>query len=112
MRPFFPFARAHQKISIKMHSIESRFPVGPSNILFAAGVHVCTFQLGNFIGSEVVKCKKDADGFCASGPDMLFLHPSLITSFCTDRRFGRMVDEDLTSLMRSDPSVLNALAPA
>ena len=32
-----------------MHSIESRFDLGPSNILFG-GVIVCTFQPGNFTG--------------------------------------------------------------
>ena len=32
-----------------MHSVESRFVMGPSNILFA-GVYVCTFQPGNFTG--------------------------------------------------------------
>ena len=36
-----------------MHSVESRFVTGPSNILFG-GVHRCTFQPGNFTvwGSE------------------------------------------------------------
>ena len=39
-----------------MHSIESRFVTGPSNILFA-GVYVSIFQPGNFTGwdSEGVK---------------------------------------------------------
>ena len=32
-----------------MHSIESRFITGPSDILFAC-VYVCTFQPGNFTG--------------------------------------------------------------
>ena len=32
-----------------MHSIESRFVIGPSNILFG-GVYVCTFSPGNFTG--------------------------------------------------------------
>ena len=43
-------------ISIKMHSIESRLVIGPSNILFA-GVYVYIVQLGNFTGwvSEGVK---------------------------------------------------------
>ena len=38
-----------------MHSVESGFVIGPSNILFAS-LHVCTFQPGNFTGwgSEVV----------------------------------------------------------
>ena len=39
----------HVKISIKMDSIESRFGIGPSNILFGV-VYVCTFQPGNFTG--------------------------------------------------------------
>ena len=34
-----------------MHNIESRFVIGPSNILFG-GVHVCTFQPGNFTGGD------------------------------------------------------------
>ena len=39
-----------------MYSIESRFVIGPSNILFAS-VYVCTFQPGNVTdwGSEGVK---------------------------------------------------------
>ena len=36
-------------ISIKTHSTESRFVIGPSNILFA-GVYVCTFDTGPFTG--------------------------------------------------------------
>ena len=32
-----------------MHSIESRFVTGPSDMLFA-GMYVCTFQPGNFTG--------------------------------------------------------------
>ena len=32
---------------MEMHSIESRFVIGPSNILFG-GVYVCTFDLGDF----------------------------------------------------------------
>ena len=41
---------------IKMHSTESKFVIGPSNILFA-GVYMCTFQPINFTGwgSEGVK---------------------------------------------------------
>ena len=35
--------------SIKMHSTESRFVIGSSNILFG-GVYVCNFQPGNFTG--------------------------------------------------------------
>ena len=33
----------------KMHSFESKFVTGPSNILFA-GVYVCAFQSGKFTG--------------------------------------------------------------
>ena len=42
--------------AIKMHSVESRFVIGPSNILFGS-VYVCTFQPGNYTGwgSEEVK---------------------------------------------------------
>ena len=32
-----------------MHSVESRFVIGPSDIL-SAGVYVCTFQPANFTG--------------------------------------------------------------
>ena len=35
-----------------MHSIENRFVIGPSNILFS-GVYVCTFQPGSFTGWDV-----------------------------------------------------------
>ena len=34
---------------MKMHNIESRSVIGPSDILFG-GVDVCTFQPGNFTG--------------------------------------------------------------
>ena len=44
-----PLAWAPENVSIKTHSIESRFVTGPSNILFG-GVYVCTFQPGNFTG--------------------------------------------------------------
>ena len=39
-----------------MDSVESRFVIGPSNILFGS-VHVCTFSAGKFTGcgSEGVK---------------------------------------------------------
>ena len=54
------FTRACERTSIKMHSIESRFVIRPSNIL-SAGMYVCTFQPGNFTGcgtgSEGVKMK-------------------------------------------------------
>ena len=51
-----PFASAHEMISVKMHTIKSRFVIGPSNILFAS-LYVCTFKPGNFTGwgSEGVK---------------------------------------------------------
>ena len=45
--PPHPFAWAREMISIKMHSVESRFLTGSSNIL-SAGVYVCTFQPGIF----------------------------------------------------------------
>ena len=35
-----------------MHSIESRFVIGPSDILFAS-LYVCTFQPGNFTVKEL-----------------------------------------------------------
>ena len=57
---FFPlFACARERTSTKMHSIESTFVTGPSNMLFA-GVSVCTFQPGNFMswGSEGVNYKE------------------------------------------------------
>ena len=38
----FFFALARERVAIKLHSIESRFVVGPSNILFA-GVYVSIF---------------------------------------------------------------------
>ena len=46
----------HEEISIKMLNIKSRFVIGPSNILYT-GMHVYTFQPGNFTGcgSEGVK---------------------------------------------------------
>ena len=53
----FLFACARQRISIKMCNIESRFVIGPSNVLSAGG-YVCTFHPGNLTGcgSEGVKC--------------------------------------------------------
>ena len=39
---FTPFAWTREKISIKMHSIESRVVIGPSDIPFG-GMYVCTF---------------------------------------------------------------------
>ena len=48
-RLFSPFARAHERTSIKIPSTESRFVAGPLNVLFAAGVYVCTFQPGNVL---------------------------------------------------------------
>ena len=49
------FARAPERISIKMHSSESRRVIAPSNILFAS-VCACIFQPGNLTewGSEGV----------------------------------------------------------
>ena len=38
---------ACERTSTKMHSIESRFAIGPSNMLFA-GVYVSNFQPGKF----------------------------------------------------------------
>ena len=60
LRLFDPFPWAHQKISTKMHSIESRFVIGPSNILFAR-IYVCNFQPRNFTGwgSERVKTEEE-----------------------------------------------------
>ena len=56
LSPFFPLHMSMWKDYIKMHSTESRFVIGPSNILFA-GVYMCTFQPINFTGwgSEGVK---------------------------------------------------------
>ena len=45
LKPFVPFALANESISIKMHSIESKFD-RPSDILLG-GVYVGTFQPGN-----------------------------------------------------------------
>ena len=44
-----PLSNEHVKTSIQIHGIQSRFAIGPSNILFA-GVHLCTIQPGNFTG--------------------------------------------------------------
>ena len=49
LRPFPPFAWARERTSAKMHSVESRFVIGPSDILFA-DVYKCIFQPGNFTG--------------------------------------------------------------
>ena len=53
---FFSFACACETISIRTHSIDSRFVIGPSNMLFT-GVYVGICQPGNFTGwgSEGVK---------------------------------------------------------
>ena len=55
---FFPplHERTRERTSIKMHSIESRFVIGSSNIL-PGGVYVCSFQPVNLTGcgSEGVK---------------------------------------------------------
>ena len=47
IRPFLPFARARERISIKMHGTESRSVTGPSNTLFA-GMCGITFQARKF----------------------------------------------------------------
>ena len=54
----YDFIRAHEKISVKMHSTESGFVIGQSDTLFA-GVYVSTFQPRNFMGwgSEGVNVK-------------------------------------------------------
>ena len=49
IKAFHPFTWARERIFIKMVSIENRFVIGPSHILFW-GVHACTFQPGNFTG--------------------------------------------------------------
>ena len=53
---FYPFAWARERISIKMLNAESRFVLGPSNILFA-GMCACTFRPRNVTscGSKGVK---------------------------------------------------------
>ena len=53
------FATSREIISTKMHSIDGRFVLGPSDTLFA-GLYVCSFQPGNFTGwgSEGVKVKE------------------------------------------------------
>ena len=51
VKAFFAlFASARERISIKMHSIESRFAIGPSNnyTVLRRGVYVYTFQPGKF----------------------------------------------------------------
>jgi len=55
---FTLFNWAHERTSRKMHSIESRFVRGPSNMLFA-GMSLSTLQPGNFTswGSEGVNSK-------------------------------------------------------
>ena len=46
-----------------MHIVESRFVIGPSNILFG-DVYECSFQPGNFTGwgSEEVKEEEEEEG--------------------------------------------------
>ena len=56
-----------------MDSIESRFVIGPSNIL-SAGVYVCTFRPGNFTGcsNEGVKAQGQGSYGChrdVTGPE-------------------------------------------
>ena len=48
LRLFPLFAWTRERISTKMHSIESRFVIGPSAGILLAGVYVCTFQPGIF----------------------------------------------------------------
>ena len=59
---FARFAWRRERISVKMHSIKSRFAIRPSNIL-SEGLHVRTFQPGNCTGwgSEGV----NADSVCS-----------------------------------------------
>ena len=66
MKAFFlPFARAGEKIYIKMHSTKSRFAIRTSNIL-SAGVYVCTFRPGIFLQAVAVKGLKAAHYYKAS----------------------------------------------
>ena len=48
LRLFSPFVWAGERISVKMHSVESRFVIRSSDILIAG--EVCTFQHINFTG--------------------------------------------------------------
>ena len=61
LRLFSRLAQVRERISINMHSIESRLVIGPSNILFAS-LYVCAFQSGNFTGwgSEEVNCERQS----------------------------------------------------
>ena len=43
---YAPFTGARERTSIEMHSVESTFVTGPSDILFA-GVQVCTFDFNS-----------------------------------------------------------------
>ena len=56
-----------------MHNIESRFVIGPSNILFE-GVYVCTFQPGN-IQAEMVNGLRTLREICVAGSIQVDLHP-------------------------------------
>ena len=62
---------------MKLRSVESRFVIGPSNLL-SAGVYDCTFQPGNFTGwvSEGVKVE-------AYGLTETTLQPVLVASITT-----------------------------
>ena len=59
---------SHERISIKMRSIESRFVIRLSHVLY-----VCTFQPGNFTscGSEGVNSLQPLDFLPASTPNCL-----------------------------------------
>ena len=52
-----------ERTSIKMHSAESRFVIGPSNVLFGS-LYVCTFQPRIFTGwgSEGVNITENKGG--------------------------------------------------
>ena len=73
IKAFCPLPMSTSKDSTKMHSIESRFVIGPSNILFA-GIYVCNFQPRNFTGwgSEGVKTEEEC---CMKGVKKNILIP-------------------------------------
>ena len=68
LKLFYPFAWAPKRTFIKIHSIDSGFVTGPSNIL-SAGAYVCIFEPGNFTGwgSEGVKVSSGLVQSPASG---------------------------------------------
>ena len=63
LRPFSPFTWARERISIKIHGLESRIVTGPSDTLFA-GMYMCALQQGNFTGwnSEGVDKNEEEKG--------------------------------------------------